>query len=68
MTTTSIPIIYRRPADRLAVRIGRALVRWADARAARAAVPHERRAIQVERELALVERERLSTRLHELRG
>jgi len=72
MTTSTIPVI--RPAgasqgaaDRLAVLIGAALVRWANARATRSVISHERRANAIERELALIERERRAVRSHELR-
>jgi hypothetical protein len=65
MTTSSIRVIYRSPADRLAARLGRALVRWADSRTARSLMTHERRANQIERELALIERERASLKIQQ---
>lgn len=49
MTTSSI-IIYRHPSERLAARLGRALVRWADTRAV---VTHERRAALLANERAV---------------
>jgi hypothetical protein len=69
MTASSITLrpraTYRSPADRLAVSIGAALVTWANRRAARATVTHERRATAIEHELALIERERIAFRIHE---
>ena len=69
MTTSSITLrpraMYRSPADRLAVSLGAALVTWANRRAARETVSHERRATMIEQELALVERNRTAFQIHE---
>ena len=70
MTTSSIQVIrpraaYRSPADRFAVALGATLVEWANRRAAREVMSHERRATAIEHELALIERERAAFRIHE---
>jgi hypothetical protein len=65
MTTTSITIIYRHPSERLAARLGRALLRWADERAV---LTHERQVAAIENELALFERGRVATSRQYLRG
>jgi hypothetical protein len=70
MTATSIQIrpqsAYRSPADRLAVAVGATLVAWANRRATRDAVGHDRRVSIIEQELARVERDRVAFRIHEL--
>lgn len=49
---------YSGTGSRLAVRLGAALVRWAELRTARRVVDHERRSVLVAAERALAERER----------
>lgn len=65
MTTASIRIVYRHPSERLAARLGRALLRWAETRAT---ISRDRQYVAVANHRALEERERAAvTRLY-LRG